>query len=301
MADPGAFDTATAVAPSDPRVASGRFEMAVDPEWTIGGRPNGGYLLAAMARAARSALASAEGPDHPHPVAATAHYVASPSPGPAEVLTEVLRRGRRMSQVRARLEQGGSPAVEATFTLGRHDPAAEPWWSAIEVPPLPPIHECVRAQGVGPGGVELAIMNRVHIRLDPATAGFTAGRPSGSAEVRGWLAFADGREPDPLALLYAADSFPPATLELATLGWVPTLELTVYVRGVPAPGPLMVRQWALLVQADLVDEVCHVWDSRGRLVAQATQLAGVRVFRSHGPSGRVGGAFPPASDQSGPP
>ena len=286
----GAFDTVTAVAPSDPRHASGHFQMAIDPEWTVAGRPNGGYLLAAMARAARSALASAEGPDHPHPVTATAHYLASPRPGPAEVHTEVLRRGRRMSQVRARLVQGGSPAVEATFTLGRHDPTAEPWWSDLDAPPLPPMDECVRAQGVGPGGVELAIMNRVHVRLDPATAGFTAGRPSGRAEVRGWLAFADGREPDPLALLYAADSFPPATLELATLGWVPTLELTVYVRGLPAPGPLMVRQRARLVQAELVDEVCHVWDSRGRLVAQATQLAGVRV----------GDASPPVSDQSGP-
>jgi acyl-coenzyme A thioesterase PaaI-like protein len=289
MPEPGSFDTVTAVAPLDPGGASGRFQMAIDPEWTIGGRPHGGYLLSAMARAARSALASAEGPDHPHPVTATAHYVSSPSPGPAEVLTEVLRRGRRMSQVRARLEQAGSPAVEATFTLGRHDPAAEPWWSDVEAPRLPPIHDCVRTQGVGPGGVELAIMNRVHIHLDPETAGFTAGHPSGRAEVRGWLAFADGREPDPLALLYAADSFPPATLELATLGWVPTLELTVYVRGVPVPGPLMVRQRAGLIQAELVDEVCHVWDSRGRLVAQASQLAGVRV----------GDASPPRSDESG--
>jgi hypothetical protein len=263
--------------------------MAIDPEWTIGGRPNGGYLLATMARAARAALASAEGPDHPHPVTATAHFLAPPSPGPAEVHTEVLRRGRRMSQVRARLEQRGSPSVEAVFTLGRHDPGAEPWWTDLEAPPLPPMDECVRAEGVGPGGVELAIMNRVDVRLDPATAGFTAGRPSGTAEVRGWLAFADAREPDPLALLYAADSFPPATLELATLGWVPTLELTVYVRGVPASGPLLVRQRARLVQAELVDELCDVWDSRGRLVAQATQLAGLRV----------GGAPPPPSGKSG--
>jgi hypothetical protein len=243
-----------------------------------------------MARAARSALASAEGPDHPHPVTATAHYITSPSPGPAEVHTEVLRRGRRMSHVRARLEQQGSPAVEAMFTLGRHDPDAGPWWSDLEAPPLPPLDECVRAQGVGQGGVELAIMNQVHVCLDPATAGFTAGRPSGTAEVRGWLAFADGRAPDPLALLYAADSFPPATLELATLGWVPTLELTVYVRGVPAPGPLMVRQRARLVQADLVDEVCHVWDSRGRLVAQATQLAGLRVGDAPAPPSGNSGA-----------
>lgn len=289
MSDTGAFDRVTAVSPSDRRDSSGRYDMAIDPEWTIGGRPNGGYLLATMARAARAALASAEGPDHPHPVTATAHFLAPPSPGPAEVHTEVLRRGRRMSQVRARLEQRGSPSVEAVFTLGRHDPGAEPWWTDLEAPPLPPMDECVRAEGVGPGGVELAIMNRVDVRLDPATAGFTAGRPSGTAEVRGWLAFADAREPDPLALLYAADSFPPATLELATLGWVPTLELTVYVRGVPASGPLLVRQRARLVQAELVDELCDVWDSRGRLVAQATQLAGLRV----------GGAPPPPSGKSG--
>jgi hypothetical protein len=49
------------------------------------------------------------------------------------------------------------------------------------------------------------------------------------------------------------------------------------VRRVPAPGPLYVRHRARLVEADIVDEACDVWDSRGRLVAQATQLAGVRV------------------------
>jgi acyl-coenzyme A thioesterase PaaI-like protein len=292
MPGTGAFDRVTAVAavpPTDGPDAWGRYDIAVDPEWSIGGRPHGGYLLATMARAARTALASAEGPDHPHPVAATAHYLMSPDPGPAEVRTEVLRRGRRMSHVRARLEQRGSPAVEAVLTLGRHDPGAEPWWSDLRVPPLPPPDECVRAQGAGPGGVELAIMNQVRVCLDPATAGFMARRPSGTAEVRGWLAFADGRDPDPLALLYAADSFPPATLELGTLGWVPTLELTVYVRGVPAPGPLMVRQRAWLVEADLVDEECHVWDSRGRLVAEATQLAGVRVGDAAAPPGGTGG------------
>jgi hypothetical protein len=33
---------------------------------------------------------------------------------------------------------------------------------------------------------------------------------------------------------------------------------------------------ARLVEDGLVDEVCEVWDARGRLVAQATQLAKVR-------------------------
>jgi Thioesterase-like superfamily len=126
-------------------------------------------------------------------------------------------------------------------------------------------------------GISLPIMDLVDIRLDPAVTGFSRGEPGGHGELRGWLSFADGRGPDPLSLLFALDAFPPATFDLASVGWVPTLSLTAYVRAVPAAGPLRVRQRARLVEADLVDEVCHVWDSRGRLVAQATQLAGIRV------------------------
>ena len=261
------------------------YAIDVDPDWTIGDKPNGGYLLATLARAAVATVRSIEGPDHPHPVTATAHYVASPPLGPAEAHLEVLRRGRRMSQARARLvRDDGSPCVEATFTLGRHAPATEPWWSDVAAPDLPPRGDCARLPGVAPTGVALPIMQHVDVRLDPAVMGFASGQPSGAGELRGWLRFADGRPPDPLALLFAVDALPPATFDLAMSGWVPTLELTAYVRGVPAPGPLLVRQRAGLVEADLVDEVCHVWDSRGRLVAQATQLAGMRVGDTPSPS-----------------
>lgn len=264
--------------------------ITVDAGWTIAGKPNGGYLLATMARAAGSSVASAEGPEHPHPVTATAHYLTSPDPGPAEVHVEVLRRGRRMSQARARLVRDGSACVEATFTLGRHHSATEPWWTDVAVPDLPPPDDCVRLPGAGPGGVSLPIMEQVDLRLDPAVTGFSRGEPAGRGELRGWLSFTDGRAQDPLSLLFALDAFPPATFDLASTGWVPTLELTAYVRALPAPGPLRVRQRARLVEADLVDEVCHVWDSRGRLVAQATQLAGIRVGDA---------AAPPSGPRSG--
>jgi hypothetical protein len=259
-------------------------ELAISAEWTIGGKPNGGYLLAAMARAAIASVASVEGPEHPHPITATATYVASPDPGPAQVETEVLRRGRRMSQARVRLVRDGAVFVEAAFTLGRLDGDAEPWWTGVTAPDLPPFERCVRLPNVGPTGVDLPIMELVEIRLDPAVTGFASGEPGGRGELRGWLAFADGRAPDPLSLLYAVDAFPPATFDLAATGWVPTLSLSAYVRAVPAPGPLLVRQAALLVEDDLVDEVCQVWDSGGRLVAQATQLAGVRVGDAAAPA-----------------
>ena len=81
----------------------------------------------------------------------------------------------------------------------------------------------------------------------------------------------------PISLLYAVDAFPPATFEIEQTGWVPTLELSAYVRALPAPGPVQVLQRAQLIDAQRVDETCFVWDSAGRLVAQATQLAGIRL------------------------
>jgi hypothetical protein len=103
------------------------------------------------------------------------------------------------------------------------------------------------------------------------------GRADGSGDLRGWLRFADGTDFDPLSLLYVSDSFPPATFTIGSVGWVPTLELTVYVRAVPAPGPLRVRQRSRVLSGSLVDQVCEAWDSRGRVVLQATQLAAVRM------------------------
>jgi hypothetical protein len=273
------FDRATAVARRDDGSDEGVavYGVNVDAGWTIGDKPNGGYLVATMARAAVATSAAVEGPSHAHPLSATAAYVGPPRLGPAAVHTEVLRRGRGVSYVRARLVQGGTVKVEATLTLGRLRPDTEPWWGGEPAPPVA-AGALPRLPADGPGGVVLSVFDRVDLRLDPSTAGFAAGRPRGVGELRGRLSFADGRAPDPLALLYVVDALPPATFDLANAkGWVPTLSLTAYVRALPAPGPLVVRQRARLVEGRLVDEVCDVWDSRGRVVAQATQLAAVRM------------------------
>jgi hypothetical protein len=101
--------------------------------------------------------------------------------------------------------------------------------------------------------------------------------PSGRGELRGWLSLPNGESFDPTSLLFAVDAFPPATFDIEFAGWVPTLELTVYVRALPMPGPVRVLQRAQLIDAQRVDESCFIWDHRGRLVAHATQLAGIRL------------------------
>ena len=66
------------------------------------------------------------------------------------------------------------------------------------------------------------------------------------------------------------------TFALGLTGWVPTVELTVHVRALPAPGWLRVVQRRSVIADGWLDETCEIWDSTDRLVAQAVQLAGYR-------------------------
>lgn len=249
--------------------AAGTFDAEISGEWTIAGKPNGGYLLALLGRAASSLT------DSGHVVAASAHYLRSPDPGPVEIEGELLRRGRSISQVRARMSQGGRPCVEALMTTSELDPSAAPRWD-VGVPGIQhvPFDDCIRLPPVTPDGVAVAMMDQVDLRLDPESSGMASGRPSGRGQLRGWLKLLGGESFDPISLLYAVDAFPPTTFDI-DFSWVFTVELTAYVRAIPAPGPVRIVSRARLIDAQWVDETCDVWDGTGRLVAQAVQLAKV--------------------------
>ncbi|HXW35188.1 MAG TPA: thioesterase family protein [Acidimicrobiales bacterium] len=250
----------------------GLFEAVVDPQWTIGGKPNGGYLLAMLGSAA--VLAS----NHDHVIAASAHYLHAPEPGPVIIDTDALRAGRSASQVRARLEQQGQTCVEALVTVAHLSEGTTPYWDR-GLPRMSTVgfEESVRLLPVLPNGKRVAIMEQVDLRLEPQARGFTVGQPTGRGELRGWLALPCSETFDPSSLLFALDAFPPATFDVEFSGWVPTLELTCYIRALPRPGPVRVLQRAQLIDAGRVDEACFIWDSAGRLVAQGTQLAGIRL------------------------
>ncbi len=269
------FDAATAVAARGDGVT---FGGSIDGGWTVADKPNGGYLLALIARACGEALAAADSP-HRDPLAATAHYLYAPELGDVTLRCEVLRVGRGASQVRAVLAQHDRACVDATLTLGTlAESPPPPYWTARELLEVAPIEACERIPAKRSGSpFVVPIMDRTDLRLDPAVLGFASGRPSGAANLRGWISFADGRPADPLGLLFFCDALPPATFELVMSGWVPTLSLTTYVRARPAPGPLRVSQTAHSIDDGRVDETCEVWDATGRLVAQATQLAGIRL------------------------
>jgi hypothetical protein len=248
----------------------GSFHANVSPEWTIGGKPNGGYLLAMLGRAAASLTAQ------DHVMTASAHYLHAPEPGAVGIEGELLRGGRSTSQVRARLSQGDRACVEALVTTSQFDPSVVPFWDdGVPVIDHVPYGDCMRLPARTPDGGRVPMLDQIDLRLEPGSSGITSGKPSGRGEFRGWLGLPGEESFDPISLLFAVDAFPPTTFDIEFSGWQLTLEVTVYVRAVPAPGPVRVLKRAQLIDAQRVDETCYVWDQTGRLVAQGTQLAGV--------------------------
>lgn len=250
------------------------FAGEVDPSWSIGFAINGGVLLAALGRAL-GLVHEAHG--HPHPLAVAAFYLGPATGGPFTVHTESVRVGRTVSTGQARLTQPSGPdqaervRVMATFgDLGR---LGDGEVRTTATPPrLPAPQECVRSENKLPGA-DLPFVDQLDLRLDPATAGWAVGAPSGQGLMQGWFRHLDGREPDVWSLLLALDSMPPVTFGMGAAGWAPTLELTAHVRALPAPGWLRLRAWTDNLAGGLFEETAEVWDSRDRLVAQSRQLA----------------------------
>jgi hypothetical protein len=210
-------------------------------------------------------------------LATSAHYLRPPDPGPATVEVEQLRAGRSASQFRVRLSQADAPCVDALVTTSTLQAAPTAAWDAgVTDVPAAPFDDCIRLTSDGPG-FAVALMDVIDVRLDPATAGFLTRQPAGRGELRGWVRLAGDEPFDPSSLVMATDVFPPASFDIKPTGWVPTLELTVYARALPAPGPIRVRHRAQLIADGRVDEVCQLWDSAGTLVAHGTQLAGIRL------------------------
>ncbi|MEY4338714.1 MAG: hypothetical protein RLZ14_564, partial [Actinomycetota bacterium] len=209
----------------------------------------------------------------PDPISVTAHYLAPGRPGPVEVDGEVVKAGRRFATVSARLHRDGATMLQLVGAFGDlSQPSSAYEHLSVGPPDLPPFDQCVPRTSAQ-GGTPVALMDRLDVRLHPEHSGWVEGRKRGVAEVAGWFAFADGRPIDTLALLLVCDALPPAVFHLdMPAGWVPTVEYTVHVRGVPAPGPVRCVFRSQVVQGGFLNEDGEVWDSAGRLVAQSRQL-----------------------------
>src|SRR5437763_3936104 len=275
-----AFDDDITIEPL-PDPAEGRcFGAAISHRWDTVGPPNGGFLLAL---AARGLTAAAPFPD---PVTLTGHFLRPSRHTPVEIHVTPIRTGSTHATLMAGLHQGGKELLRALATFADLGAAGGPTQTDAGPPALPPPEECrpvaeIKAQQWDDLPGRLPAMYR---SIDLRLARPERREPGEIARLEGWMRFTDGREPDVAALPLFADAFPPAVFDMgvsagAIAAWVPTVELTVHVRGRPAPGWLAASFRTKFLCDGSVEEDGELWDSTGRLVALSRQLAVTRGRR----------------------
>lgn len=173
--------------------------------------------------------------------------------------------------------------VSSAVTLGRPDSGASHHRGATVLDDLPvsPVPGSVPIDD-SPMGEVMHLAPALDLALDadwfPAARGAT-----GEPAIRGWVRPKDpGAQPATMAgdfPVLVCDISPPVVMNLGLFGWAPTVQLTTYVRRLPAPAGPGESDW--LRFAATTEEVGQgmfaedhlVLDATGALVAQSRQLA----------------------------
>jgi Thioesterase-like superfamily len=253
------FADATAVTPD----GDGCWSANIPEGWDIFGKANGGVLMTVAARAMAAAA------DRPDPLTITAHYLSPGVAGPFTIGTEVVKAGRRLSTVTARVSQGDKAAVQLVGAFGDLTTMEGPELITGVRPQFPPPGVC---QSIG-ATFTPALMSKIDVRLVPEDVGFGRGEPHGSATMRGWFRLLNNEPIDVFTLLLGVDCYPPTIFNTGlAAGWTPTVELTAHIRRRPVGEWLQCQFASRYIFGGCLEEEAEVWDELG-LVAQARQLA----------------------------
>lgn len=250
------------------RTPDGAYEAQISEGWWVVRGPHGGYLASILLRA----LTETVGDEDRSPRSLTVHYAAAPKVGPVRIETEVIRSGRSLSTVSARMTQDGKSVAVAVAAF------STPWsgfdYTDVTMPEtIPPdqgfpVHE---AEGVPP------FIKQFHMM---GTFGAVPFSGAERAKLGGWFRLAEPNVADPVVVATLMDAWPPVVFPVATEPLVaPTVDLTIHFRSpLPHPGAepddyYLGVFWSHLARDGFFEEDGELWSKDGVLLAQSRQLA----------------------------
>ncbi|WNG93434.1 thioesterase family protein [Mycobacterium sp. ITM-2016-00318] len=270
MAGSTLFTDAMALTPA----GDGRYDGELNEHWTIGPKGSGpkvhgGAMLALCANAARMEHAD----EKVWPIAISGNFLWAPDPGPMRVTTTVRKRGRRVSLIDVELTQGQRTAVRAAVTMGDPEHHVPPLLSVNPVVPLMTPEPPPGLESIAPGHPMADVVNLAHgCDIRPSLTTMEPRADGGPPVIEYWVK-PKGVAPDPLFALLCGDVSAPVTFGVDRFGWAPTVQLTAFLRTLPADGWLRIMCTTVQIGQDWFDEDHIVVDCEGHIVVQSRQLA----------------------------
>lgn len=244
-----------------------RFHGTITPGWSINGIPNGGYLMALMAKAMMASGFSACN------AIVTANFLSRCQPGAARLVVEKIAASLQFNRFQCCLYQDGIERIRALGTFA-NQPCNNGFVRYESPPPeVAPREKCV----VMPAMPGYTLFEQMEVLLDPDSVGWMTGRLSEKSEHKGWIRFREGGAYDVPALLLIADAVPPPVFaSQGMVAWVPSIELSVNIRNLPETEWLLCVFRTRFITGGFLEEDGQVWDGNGRLIAVSRQIAQYR-------------------------
>lgn len=269
------FEDATT--PERDPATPGRYLATMSDQWNAPVLPHGGV---ACALALRAAEAEIDLPDQ-RLRTMSAVFAGQVAPGPVEIDTTVLRRGRSMSQATAHLRNVGSEAGHhVTAAFGASRVGAE----FVDVTPPDVLGPGQSEPFRPPDGVDPDPENfwgRVEGRLALGNGWWEEGWKGTSSDRAQWYRYVDPPttptgDLDPLAVVALCDTMPGAVFQrLGHRTWnayVPSVDLTVHLFQAAGTGWLLASNRARYSGDGYASVEMEIWDRDRGLVAYATQV-----------------------------
>jgi len=245
------------------------FSGQITENWSINGVPDGGYLMAILAKAMMHHSEMRSTP------IITANYLSRCEPGEARILIERISASKQFERFQAQLHQNRKEKIRAFGTFASENIACNLESYEMSEPRVTVLEKCVPV----PELPNYTLFSQVDIRLDPICTGWMSGKLSDNSEILGWIKFKNDRPFDILSILLFADSFPPAVLSSqGMVAWVPTIEFSVNIRNIPTTQWLKCIFRTRFITCGLLEEDGEIWDEAGRLIAISRQIA---QYRTH--------------------
>lgn len=247
--------------------ATNSFSVTLNDNWFFKAAPNGGFMAAIAAKAAKRVL------PHSTLISLNAQFLQPASIGKLDIKVDELRSGKRFSQASVTISQSDNICVAVQLICASGDTAQQPHCDDTITPDIAALRHCIRL----PEG-EIQFRSQVNTRIHPAHYDALQSGSQAAMRLWGWAEMDDQRPSDDLALVIFGDAFPRAMVaRTGLIGWIPTLDYSVQIMRQPVPGPILCAFNSTTLQQGLIEESGQLWDSDNNLVAVCRQTAAPRI------------------------
>lgn len=258
------YEDALALTPTGATTAT----FQVTPDWAQGRAAFGGLVAGVAVRAAGALL-----PADRAIRSVMVDFVSPVGPGEAAVTVRVLREGRYLSHVEARVTQGGADAAIVVLAAGSRRASAIRWASPPAPEAAPP--DASVALPFLPGVTPTFTQHFEYRWTSPRFPFSGADR----ANLGGWVRRRDHGPVDVAGVLALIDAWPAPILPLLTkpaaassVTWMVDLVTEPPAGGWPGDAFFRFECDAIAAWDGYADIRGHLWAPDGRLVATSTQL-----------------------------